>query len=40
MTFGYLSNYDYGVTFGDNRFNQIRTLQRPRTISLTVRKGF
>lgn len=36
----WLSNSDYGVTFNDLRFNQARSFQRPRTISLTVRKNF
>jgi outer membrane receptor protein involved in Fe transport len=33
--------YEYGVLpFGDNRFNESFSLQRPRTVSLTVRKAF
>lgn len=36
----WLSIYDYGQLFGDLRFNQARALQKPRTVSLTVRKNF
>ena len=32
--------YEYGALFGDGRFNESLSLQRPRTISLTVRKAF
>ena len=36
----WLSTLDYGVTFDDLRFNESRSLQKPRTLSLTVRKSF
>ena len=36
----WLSNPEYGLDFNDVRFNAARSYQKPRTISLTVRKGF
>ena len=36
----FLSNYGYGEFFGDPRYNAITALEKPRTISLTLRKGF
>ncbi len=35
---GWLSSADYGTFFGDSRFRYVRTLQRPRTISLSFTK--
>ena len=35
---GWLSSVDYGSDFGDPRFRYVRTLQRPRSISLSFTK--
>ena len=34
----WLGTSDYGDLFGDDRFRYVRTLQRPRTISLSFSK--
>jgi len=36
--YSYMSSSDYGDLFGDSRFRYVRTLQRPRTISLSFSK--
>lgn len=36
----WLNTYSYGPFFGDARFAAAESLQKPRTISLTVRKSF
>jgi outer membrane receptor protein involved in Fe transport len=36
--YNYLGTSDYGDYFGDARFRYVRTLQRPRTISLSFSK--
>jgi outer membrane receptor protein involved in Fe transport len=35
---GWLSSADYGSFFDDSRFRYVRTLERPRTISLSLTK--
>ena len=36
----WISTTDYGDFFGDPRYANLRSYQKPRTLSLTVRKRF